>query len=106
VWDVFVERVRKPARGERPDEERIAAGLDTGRKVLAALASLKAEGPWLRGEAPTLADFWVAPMLILFSKAAEGRAELERVTSIRDWLERFNDRPSARATRFEIEELT
>ncbi|MCC7273376.1 MAG: glutathione S-transferase, partial [Alphaproteobacteria bacterium] len=69
VWDIFVERVRRPARGMVPDERRIADALPRAAACLAALADLMGEGPWLAGSALSLADLHAAPMFACLATA-------------------------------------
>jgi glutathione S-transferase len=42
VWDIYVERLRVPARGGTSDEAKIATAIPTVRKVLSELARLSA----------------------------------------------------------------
>ena len=44
VWDVMVERINKPARGEMPDEVRIAAALSRSKTCLQALVDIMGNG--------------------------------------------------------------
>ena len=62
VWDIYVERVSRPASGSVPDEEKIAAALPRAEVCLSALEELLGEAPWLAGSAITLADLHTAPM--------------------------------------------
>ncbi|RWK66594.1 MAG: glutathione S-transferase family protein, partial [Mesorhizobium sp.] len=64
-----VERLEKTT----PDEALIANGLREAAKVLRALTSLKAAGPWLLGEQLTLADLHAAPIIGYFAKVADGQ---------------------------------
>jgi glutathione S-transferase len=96
VWDIFVERVRVPARGQRPDEQKIAAALPLTERCLAAIGAL-VEGPYFTGPAPTLADLHAAPMLAYFRLAPEGAAMLDRHAGIRAWWERMAARESVAA---------
>jgi glutathione S-transferase len=98
VWDVFVERVRRPLRGEITDEAKIAAGLATAQTCLAALAGLMGAGPYLVGDAVTLADLHAAPMIAYFRAAPEGAAALARHPSLSAWWESMRARPSLLAT--------
>jgi glutathione S-transferase len=102
VWDVFVERVRKDA----PNEDVVQAALPKAKTILQALTDIKATNPWFSGVAPSLADLYVAPMLILFRLAPDGAALLATRPELVDWLQQFNERPSAWRTRFPIEEPT
>jgi glutathione S-transferase len=103
VWDIFVERVRVPIRGQKSDEARIAAALPKAATCLAAVVDLMGEGPFLAGPALTLADLHAVPMLIYFRMAEEGAALLRRAPSLAAWLERMDRRASIRATRSPIE---
>lgn len=103
VWDIFVERVRAPARGGTPDEARIAAALPRADTCLRALAELGGDGPWLAGPTLTLADLHAAPMFVYFRMAPEGAAMIARHPRIAAWLDTLLARPSLAATRSPLE---
>ena len=98
VWDIFVERVRKPAMGRPPDEVRIAAALPRAETCLHALAEISGNGPFLAGPALTLADLHAAPMFVYFRMAAEGGGMIARHPCIAAWLEAMMARQSVAAT--------
>lgn len=98
VWDVFVERVRVPQSGGAPDETKIAAALLRARTCLAALESLRGEGPWLAGARLGLADLRAFPMFALFRQAPEGARLLQEFPGLARWFETMAQRPSAIAT--------
>jgi glutathione S-transferase len=100
VWDVFVERINKPQRGEVPDEARIAAALATAQVNLNAITALMIDGPWLLGSELTLADLHLAPMLDYFLITSEGRASVARYPALTAWWARMASRPSMLATAF------
>ena len=103
VWDIFVERVRAPAQGRRPDEARVAAALPVAGACLDALADLMADGPYLAGPDLTLADLHAAPMLIYFRMAEEGMEMLRARPVLDAWLDRIGRRASIAATRSPLE---
>jgi glutathione S-transferase len=103
VWDLFVERVRAPAQGRRPDEARIAAALPAAETCLDAVVELMADGPYLAGPALTLADLHAAPMFIYARLAAEAAALLRRRPTLEAWLDRIVQRPGVAATRSPFE---
>jgi glutathione S-transferase len=72
VWDIYVERVSRPATGSAPDEARTAAALPKAAVCLSALTELMGEPPWLAGPTISLADLHAAPMFALFRLAPEG----------------------------------
>lgn len=98
VWDIYVERVSKPAHGEKPDEELIASALGKARTFLSSLDRLKTPGPWLLGDKITLADLHAAPMFGYFTKAAESNDLLSEHPALGQWWERMRALPSFRAT--------
>jgi glutathione S-transferase len=103
VWDVFVERVRAPAQGRRPDETRIAAALPKLETCLDALVELMADGPYLAGAQMTLADLHAAPMFIYARLASDAARLLRRRPALDAWLDRLIERPSIAATRSPFE---
>lgn len=100
VWDVFVERVRKPVRELPSDEALIASGIERATRCCQVLAGFLGDGNWLAGTGgPTLADLHAAPMFACFRAAADGAAVLARHPALDAWFIRMADRPSMRSTR-------
>jgi glutathione S-transferase len=100
VWEVYVERVSKPKRGEASDEQRISAGLQIAATCLATLTDLKADGRWLLGEQLSLADLHAAPMFAYFLMAAEARALIGNYPAIAAWWDEVRGLSSFAATEF------
>ncbi len=98
VWDIYVERVSKPARGESPNEGLIASALIRARTVLSFLDRVKVPGPWLLGDRMTLADLHAAPMFGYFTQAAEGIDLLRDYPALSEWWTRMSALPIYRAT--------
>lgn len=103
VWGIFVERVRAPARGQAPDEARIAAELPRAATCLRALAEIGGNGPWIAGDMLTLADLHAAPMFAYFRMTQEGATMMAQCAPIAAWWERIAARPSMAATRSPLE---
>ena len=99
VWGIYVERVSKPARGARPDEEKIALAMSNSRTCLTAMSELMGDGPWLAGEELTLADIYAAPMFDYLVMAPEGRELVERHERLKAWWSYMAQRPSMAATK-------
>lgn len=87
VWDLFVN-----TRAETPDEALTARGRLVGRKALAELAG-KMTGPFLLGEAPTLADCHLAPVLCYALAVPEGEALVAEQPLLLEWWRRSLSRP-------------
>lgn len=103
VWDIFVERVRKPQRGEHADEARIARALPTARTCLSSLQAIQDCNTWLAAPQLTLADLYCLPMLTLFARTPEGEDMLQEFPGVTQWLARMSERESAQTTRFPLE---
>ena len=94
VWDIYVERVDRPAKGQPADEQRIAQALRRARTCLAALEDLLAGGPWFAGADLSLADLHAAPMLTLLRHTPEGLVLLGDYPRLGAWWAAIRDRPS------------
>jgi glutathione S-transferase len=94
VWDIYVERVARPATGSPADEARIAAALPKAEVCLSALAELMDEATWLAGATISLADCHAAPIFAAFRLAPEGERLLGREGRLARWWDRMITRPS------------
>jgi glutathione S-transferase len=94
VWDIYVERVSRPAQGLATDEARVAAALPRAATCLSALSDLLADAPWLAGPAISLADLHAAPIFATFRLAPESRQLLEPHERLAAWWNRMSIRPS------------
>lgn len=99
VWGVFVERVRRPAAGGKPDEALIAESLAAAQTCLSALAAIAECAPFLVAPRLTLADLHAFPVLKYFSLAPEGRELMANYPALERWLALMSARPSAQRTR-------
>lgn len=103
VWDIYVERLRVPARGGVSDEAKIAAAIPIVHKALTELARLSAGRPFIAGPALSLADLHAYPMLTLLRLAPEGRELVMKVAPIESWRQGMAARASSVKTRFAVE---
>jgi glutathione S-transferase len=98
VWDLYVETVSKPRDGGKTDEALVARALPVAETCLAELARLKRDGDWLLGDAITLADLYVAPVLGYFERAPRAAPMLARHPALAAWWGRVKERESYLAT--------
>lgn len=99
VWDIYVERIVRPATGSATDEARVAAAMPKAEVCLFALAALMGESPWLAGSVISLADLHAASILAPFLLAPEGEHLLSRQDRLSGWWDRVSTRPSFVRTR-------
>ena len=83
------ERFVKRMRGMEPDEEAIAAMRPAIEEGLAVAEGALTERDFLSGEAVSLADLFLAPILSYFAAAPEGEAILPRHPNLLRWMERM-----------------
>jgi glutathione S-transferase len=90
-------RVVAPKFGMPVNEAAAAAAIPAARHAIEVLAGFLAAGPYLAGDAFTLADVHAGPQVDLLSECDEGAGMLAG-TPLARWLERLRDRPSFAAT--------
>jgi glutathione S-transferase len=100
VWGVYVQRVVVPAGGGEADEAHIVAYLAGLRSVLEQLDQWRGEHSFLVGQALSLADLHLYPMLSYFTETPEGIAMLDTFPRLQQWMDLMELRPSVRATPF------
>ena len=84
VRQVFAHRVFRPAIGEESDRTEVESGIEASLPVLQALNTLASEGHVLNGQAFTLADCHLAPMVAYFVQAPEGSKTLSEFSALAD----------------------
>jgi glutathione S-transferase len=94
VWDIYVERVARPAIGTPTDEARVAAALPKAEICLSALAALMGDQRWLAGTELSLADLHAAPMIAVSRLAPEVNQLLNREDRLIKWWDHMKARPS------------
>ena len=99
VWDIYVERVSRPASGGAADAQKIAGALPRAEVCLFALSQLMDKAAWLAGASISLADLHAAPIPSVFRLAPEGTNLLGSHNRLREWWERVSTRPSLLRTR-------
>ena len=98
IWDVFVQRISRPAAGQAADEAQIAGALPQIRTCLQALDNLLGEQRYFAGNDLSLADLHAAPMLLYFAQTPEGELLAEHVNLSR-WWQTIRARDSIKSTR-------
>lgn len=98
VRQVFSPRVFNAALGRTPDESVIAEGIAKSRTVLGAIETLAAGGPFLVGQALTLADIHLSAMMAYFTAADDGRIALVAYPKLSAWWAGISSRKSLTAT--------
>lgn len=98
VEELMWERLVVPMEGGQPNEAMIAAAVPKMRDQLAVFERVLASDPYLAGEAPSLADWMLFPIVAYLRITPEGEAALPDVPWLGAWFARIAARPSAPAT--------
>ncbi|MBZ0216087.1 MAG: glutathione S-transferase family protein [Fimbriimonadaceae bacterium] len=84
--------------GGQPDRTRIDAALPEIKLGIAGLAGAFANGPFIGGARPMIADFLLIPMIDYFANVPEGPEMLKDAPYLHDFRAAFAKRPSYRST--------
>ncbi len=88
------ERLVRPAFGFDPDEAFLAEARAGLLLQMRLIDEAVAEGGFLVGSEMTLADSFLLPQLLFFTRTPEGSALLARSPAASEWLSRMQARPS------------
>ncbi len=94
-------RLVAPRFGMPVDEAKIEAAVPEAVPVIAEIARLLGDQPYLTGDAISLADTHMIPQMSFLPHFAEGRALLAPHARLAAWIERMEARPSLAATSWE-----
>ena len=98
---VFHRIVSPRVLGGTPDETAIKAAMPQAKLVVAELARMLGDQPFMAGDALTLADLHVAPQLAMMAETPEWATLSAEHPHLVAWLARIENRPSFRATTWE-----
>lgn len=98
ITRTFIPRAVVPMLGGTTDESVIEGAREDAEKALAALNASLGGDDYFAGNAASLADFHVLPVMHYVSQIPEGKAMLEKVPEIGEWLARMADRESVSTT--------
>jgi glutathione S-transferase len=96
--ELIFPRIVAPARGQPVDEARVLAAMPKIERQLDILNDALAGKTWLAGEAFSLADILVAPILFYVGLTPEGQDALPRRSALSLWKSRVGDRDSFAST--------
>ena len=98
VRQVFSHGVFRQRTGRESDPSEVQRGLDAAPRVIGALEDLAGEGRFLCGDALSLVDIHLAPMVGYFTLMPEGTALLNRHRRLTRWRAAMSERAAFKAT--------
>ena len=90
--------VRAQFAGEAPDRAVIDAALPGVRHCLDVFDQALQGAPFLAGEVPTLADFFLAPIIYYLRETPEAGPMIDQATALARWYDTMAARPSLAET--------
>jgi glutathione S-transferase len=88
----FKERVAKPAWGFETDQAFVESAIEPLTLQVRLIDEAVAQGGFLVGDRLTLADCFLLPNLLFFTRTAEGARMLAEAKNASDWLRRMCER--------------
>lgn len=98
IREIVYQRLVVPSRGGTADEEMIAAAVPRMENQLAVAERTLSEHAYLAGDALSLADLFLAPIIFWLRKTPEGQARMADYPNVEHWWEMMAARPSVVAT--------
>jgi glutathione S-transferase len=95
---IVLPRIVYPMRGRSVDEAAVAAAVEQAEQYLGVADATLAAGPYLAGDALSLADLFLGPIVFWLEKTPEGARLLPRFPAVRGWYDGLAARPSFVAT--------
>jgi glutathione S-transferase len=98
IGELVVQRIVLPMLGGKADEAVISAAVPKIERQLAIFDKALDENAWLAGDAFSIADLFLAPILFYVAGTPEGRAALKNKNAINRWFDTVSERPSFKST--------
>ena len=98
IGGIVLERVAPKLLNRPSDEAKIKATLPDAQQRLDVLEKALGTTPYLAGIEPTLADYFLYPVMFYVSVVPEGNALLESRPGLRRWMAAIGDRNSVKDT--------
>jgi glutathione S-transferase len=98
IGGIVLERVAPKLLNRPSDEAKIKATLPDAQQRLDVLEKALGTTPYLAGIEPTLADYFLYPVMFYVSVVPEGNALLESRPGLQRWMAAIGDRKSVKDT--------
>ncbi|MEM6838086.1 MAG: glutathione S-transferase family protein [Cyanobacteria bacterium P01_C01_bin.120] len=96
IGTIVIQRMMVPRQGGESDIAAIEAAVPKTQTALKAIADVANFSPYLLGTEPTLADFYLMPVMFYLSNTPDWEAAIGPVPQLKSWWEAVRQRPSFR----------
>jgi glutathione S-transferase len=97
IRDIVIQRLVVPSRGGTPDEAMIAAAVEKLPRLFDILDNALGEHAYLAGDAVSLADLFMQPIVSSLLMTEEGRSAMAGRANVERWFGALAARPSVAA---------
>ncbi len=94
VGTITIQRLIVPSQGGQPDAAACAAAVPKVKTALGAIEAIAPGTPYLLGDAITLADFYLLPVMLYLSKTPEMDASTADTPKLNAWWATLSQRSS------------
>lgn len=94
VTEIVMPRAKQALLHQPVDTDDILRALPRAQQFLMVIQALMGEGEFLVGDALSLADLYLAPIIGYFWQTPEGKRLLPKLARLSDWRQRIAARPS------------
>jgi glutathione S-transferase len=98
IGQIVIERFSPTLLGKPADEAKVAAAVPNAEHQIGVFDAALGSGQYLVGREPTLADYFLYPVVFYLGMTPEGTALLERRPGLRRWMEALSQRKSVKET--------
>jgi glutathione S-transferase len=98
IREIVIQRVLVPMRGGKPDEAMIKGAWPKAEYELSVIDQTLAKSPYLAGNALSLADLFLLPVVFYVKMQPEGGPLLAKNKAVSAWYDRMTARASFGAT--------
>ncbi|MEM6518790.1 MAG: glutathione S-transferase family protein [Cyanobacteria bacterium P01_C01_bin.70] len=96
ISTITIQRMIVPKQGGETDTAAVEAAVPKVQTALTAIADVAAFSPYLLGAEPTLADFYLMPVVFYLANTPDWETVISPVPQLQTWWETVRQRPSFR----------
>lgn len=94
ITTITIQRLIVPSQGGETDTAAVAAAVPKVQTALKAIEAIASCSPYLLGAEPTLADFYLLPVVLYLSNTPEWEAVMSETSHLKTWWEKASQLPS------------
>ncbi len=93
IGTIVIQRLIVPSQGGETDEQAVQSAIAPAKTAVLAIEALIVGEPYLLGDAITIADLYVIPVLLYLSQTPEFQPIMSEAPKLLDWWQRASQLP-------------